>query len=147
MNNNSGSNSFTEKEVLHDALEAQKHVTGMFNNYSNECANPQVRKVMLDILNDEHSIQFDVFNDMQTRGYYSVTPAQQDKVNQIKSTYAQQASSGSSGGSGGMIPGIHGTTWIQLRSLRPAAARTKSPDVSAECLSHQTARHAGQFLF
>ncbi len=115
MNNNSGSNSFTEKEVLHDALEAQKHVTGMFNNYSNECANPQVRKVMLDILNDEHSIQFDVFNDMQTRGYYSVTPAQQDKVNQIKSTYAQQASSGSSGGSGGMGGmGNSGNTWNNL---------------------------------
>lgn len=115
MNNNSGSNSFTEKEVLHDALEAQKHVTGMFNNYSNECANPQVRKVMLDILNDEHSIQFDVFNDMQTRGYYPVTPAQQDKVNQIKSTYAQQASSGSSGGSGGMGGmGNSGNTWNNL---------------------------------
>lgn len=100
--NNNASTCFTEKEVLHDALEAQKHVTGMFNSYSNECANPQVRKVMLDILNDEHSIQFDVFNDMQKRGYYPVTPAQQDKVNQIKSTYAQQASSFSSGGSGGM---------------------------------------------
>ncbi len=114
MSNNSGSNCFSEKEVLHDALEAQKHITGMFNSYSNECANPQVRKVMLDILNDEHSIQFDVFNDMSKRGYYPVSPAQQDKVNQMKSTYAQQASSGSSGGSGGMGGMGNSNTWNNL---------------------------------
>ncbi len=83
---------FSEKEVLFDALSAQKSMTGMFNTYSNECANPEVRKVMLDILNDEHSIQFDVFSDIQSRGYYSVTPAQQDKVTKVKDTYAQQAS-------------------------------------------------------
>lgn len=84
-------NGFSEKEVLLDALTAQKGMTGMLNNFSNECANPEVRKVMLDILNDEHSIQFDVFNDMQTRGYYQVTPAQQDKVTKVKDTYAQQS--------------------------------------------------------
>ena len=86
----------------------------MFNSYSNECANPQVRKVMLDILNDEHSIQFDVFNDMSKRGYYPVSPAQQDKVNQMKNTYAQQASSGSSGGSGGMGGMGNSNTWNNL---------------------------------
>jgi|GEM_PF-125000 len=103
MNNNSNSetNCFTEKEALHDALEAQKQITGMFNSYSNECANSEVRKVMLDILNDEHSIQFDVFNDMQKRGYYPVSPAQQDKITKMKNTYSQQAGGGGSGGSSG----------------------------------------------
>lgn len=98
MNNNSSNNCYTEKEALHDALEAQKQIAGMFNSYSNECANNEVRKVMLDILNDEHSIQFDVFNDMQKRGYYPVSPAQQDKITKMKNTYSQQAG-GSSGGS------------------------------------------------
>ena len=86
-----GSECYTEKEVLHDALTMEKNITGTLNNFSNECANDNVRKVMLDILNDEHAIQFDVFNDMHARGYYPTTPAQQDKVNQIKSTYAKQA--------------------------------------------------------
>lgn len=95
--NNSMNNGFSEKEVLHDALESQKQVTGMLNSFSNECANPEVRKVMLDILNDEHSIQFDVFNDMQRRGYYPVSAAQQDKITQIKNTYAQQASNTNTG--------------------------------------------------
>ena len=101
MNSNSSNNCFTEKEALHDALEAQKQITGMFNSYSNECANTEVRKVMLDILNDEHSIQFDVFNDMQKRGYYPVSPAQQDKVTKMKNTYSQQAGGGGMSGSSG----------------------------------------------
>ncbi|MDL2217096.1 spore coat protein [Christensenellaceae bacterium OttesenSCG-928-M15] len=91
MQNNQNGAPYTEKEVLADALTMQKNITGTLNNFSNECKNQNVRKTMLEILNDEHSIQFDVFNDMHTRGYYKTTPAQQDKINQVKSTYAQQA--------------------------------------------------------
>lgn len=101
MPNQTGNqNCFSDKEVLNDALTAQKHITGSLNTYSNECANNNVRKIMLDILNDEHSIQFDVFNDMQARGYYPTTPAQQDKVNQVKTTYAKQASANTSANTG-----------------------------------------------
>ncbi len=82
---------FTEKEILQDALTAQKGATGMFNTFSNECACPNLQKIMLDILNDEHAIQFDVFNDMSQRGFYPTTSAPQDKINQLKTQYANQA--------------------------------------------------------
>lgn len=82
---------FTDKEILHDALTAQKGATGMFNNFSNECACPELHKIMLDILNDEHAIQFEVFNDMHQRGFYPTPEAQQDKINQTKQTYSAQA--------------------------------------------------------
>lgn len=83
---------FTEKEILHDALTSQKNITGLFNASSNECACKELQKTMLDILNDEHAIQFDVFSDMHSRGYYPTTAAQQDKIQQARSTHAQQAS-------------------------------------------------------
>ena len=66
---------YSDKEVLEDALTAQKHITGMFNTSSNECVHPELRKTMLDILNDEHSIQFDVFDDMHQRGMYPTPSA------------------------------------------------------------------------
>lgn len=84
-------NGYTDKEVLADALTMQKNVTGILNGFSNECKNPAVRKIMLDILDDEHSIQFDVFNDMHERGFYKTTLAPQDKVSTMKSTYANSA--------------------------------------------------------
>ena len=89
-----GNNQYTEKEALKDALEAQKQISGMFNSFTNECMHPELHKTMLDILNDEHSIQFDVFNDMHKRGYYPVAPAEQDKVNKMKDTHEAQVSSG-----------------------------------------------------
>ncbi|MDR1619081.1 MAG: spore coat protein [Clostridiales bacterium] len=89
---------FSDKEVLHDALTAQKGVTGLFNTFSNEVVCPNLHKVMLDILNDEHAIQFEVFNDMHGRGFYPTPAAQQDKINQTKKQYAEQALSTSNTG-------------------------------------------------
>ena len=54
------SQTFTEKEILGDALAAQKASTGHFNTFANECVHENVRQVMLDILEEEHDIQQDV---------------------------------------------------------------------------------------
>ena len=55
------SQTFTEKEILGDALAAQKTSTDHFNTFANECVHENVRQVMLDILEEEHNIQQDVF--------------------------------------------------------------------------------------
>ena len=52
---------YTEKEVLSDALAAQKSSTELFNKASNECVHENVRESLLDILEEEHEIQQDVF--------------------------------------------------------------------------------------
>ncbi len=97
QNRTNGTGGYTDKEVLTDALTMQKHMTGNVNTFSNECKNQDVRKTMLDILNDEHSIQFDIFNDMQAKGYYKTKPAPQDKISEVKSTFAKQANSTNNG--------------------------------------------------
>lgn len=80
---------YTDKEVLNDGLCTQKNTTGKFNMSANECANPQLRDTMLKILEQEHSIQFEVFNMMHQRGLYQTPPAQQQKVQETKQKYAQ----------------------------------------------------------
>lgn len=80
---------YTDKEVLCDGLSTQKATTGKFNMSANECANPQLRDTVLKILEQEHSIQFEVFNMMHQRGLYQTLPAQQQKVQEAKQKFAQ----------------------------------------------------------
>ena len=80
---------FTDKEILSDGLSAQKATTGMFNMASNECVHDDVRKTMLNILEQEHSIQNEVFQMMHTRGYYETPAAEDKKVQEAKQKFAQ----------------------------------------------------------
>lgn len=83
--------SYGEKEMLNDALISEKAITSEYNSFSNECANCNVRDVMLQILNEEHQIQADVFNEMHTRGYYPTPAAEQQMIDQAKQKFAHQA--------------------------------------------------------
>ena len=72
--------SMTDKEIMDDILSSQKHITGTYNEYSNECVNPQLRTDFLNILREEHNIQQAVFDQMKTRGWYAPASAEQQKV-------------------------------------------------------------------
>lgn len=80
---------YTEKEILGDALASQKASTDHFNTMANECAHDQIRCAMLDILEQEHSIQTEVFKMMHQRGYYETPAAEMKKVEEAKQKYAQ----------------------------------------------------------
>lgn len=81
---------FGDKEKLNDALSSQKMITSSYNTFANECACPSVRSEFMNILNEEHQIQFDVFTAMQQRGWYQVDPADQNKVTQTKQKFQSQ---------------------------------------------------------
>ena len=82
-------NVYTEKEVLGDALSAQKATTELFNKASNECVHENVRESLLDILEEEHEIQQDVFSMMHQKGYYPTPEAEDKKVQQLKMQYKE----------------------------------------------------------
>ena len=79
---------FTDKEILGDGLSTQKATTALFNTSANECANPQLRDTMMKILEQEHSIQYEVFQMMHQRGYYETPAAPEQKVQQAKQKFA-----------------------------------------------------------
>ena len=68
----------TEKERMDDALTSQKYITGEYNTYVNEAATPEVKNLFLNILNDEHRIQHEVWEEMNTRGWYPVEKAEEN---------------------------------------------------------------------
>ena len=84
--------SLTEQEMLTDALSSQKMMTDVYNTGANECANPALKADFMNILNEEHQIQHEIFSEMQKRGWYQTEQAPQDKVNQAKQKFLSQKS-------------------------------------------------------
>ena len=82
---------YTDKEVLADGLSTQKCSTGKFNMAANECACPQLRRTVMQILEQEHGIQFEVFQMMHQRGLYQTPPAESKKIQDAKQKFAASA--------------------------------------------------------
>ena len=80
----------TEKEILQDCLSSQKFTTSNLNTWAGECVCEQLRSAFLNILDDEHRIQADIFNDMSSKGWYPTQPADQQQLQQVKQKYSTQ---------------------------------------------------------
>ncbi len=79
-----------DKEILQDGLISQKHITESYNIFAGECVNEQLRSTFLNILDDEHRIQADMFCSLQSNGWYQVENAPAQKVQQAKQKFSQQ---------------------------------------------------------
>ena len=73
-----------DKARMDDSLASQKMIASTYNTYTNECVNPQLRADFMNILKEEHDIQFELFHEMSMRGWYQVQPAEQQKIEQAK---------------------------------------------------------------
>ena len=78
-----------EKEILEDGLISQKHITENYNLFAGECVNEQLRSTFLNILDEEHRIQADLFCTMQNNGWYQVEPAQPQKITELRQKFSQ----------------------------------------------------------
>lgn len=84
-------NQFGDREMMEDALSSQKFITEGYNTFANECASPALKTDFMNILNEEHQIQHELFLEMQKRGWYLVEAADQNKVQQEKQKYMAQS--------------------------------------------------------
>ncbi len=82
-----------DKEQLFDALSAQKFTTSNFNTFANECDNQSLRNDMMSILNEEHTIQYDIYKEASKRGWYPVAPAEQQKIDMAKQKFMNMKNS------------------------------------------------------
>ena len=80
-----------DKEILEDSLISQKHITEAYNTWAGECASPRLRGAMLNILDDEHIIQADLFSDLQSHGWYQTETAEAQKLQQARQRYPVNA--------------------------------------------------------
>lgn len=84
---------FSEKEILADALTSEKGATSHFNLFANECVHSDLRNTVMQVLNQEHSIQQDVFNMMHEKGFYPTPDAEDKKVSEAKQKFQNSVSS------------------------------------------------------
>lgn len=82
---------FSDKEILSDALSAEKAATNNYNTFSNECVHENVRHAILHCLTQEHDIQQDIFEMMHAKGYYPTPAADEKKVKEAIQTFSQTA--------------------------------------------------------
>lgn len=80
-----------DKETLTDLLSAEKFASSAYNSYCLEAATPSVRSCLCSLLQDEHRIAEEVFNEMNTRGYYPVEKAEQQKITAARSQFEKNA--------------------------------------------------------
>ncbi len=90
MVQNQWQKTMTEKDILQDCLSSEKYTTSSYNTFAGECVSEQLRSAFLNILDDEHRIQADIFNEMSSKGWYQVQPADQQQVQQVKQKYSAQ---------------------------------------------------------
>ncbi len=76
-----------EKELFDDVLSSQKFITDTYNSFTNECSTANVRDEFLRLLNEEHQMQADVFDEMKNRGWYPTPQAEQQMIAQTKQKF------------------------------------------------------------
>lgn len=79
---------FCTKTATNDFLMSEKHLAGMYNTFLLECATPEMIRCLDALLGDTHNIQQHIFEEMNSRGWYPVTKAQENKIQQTKSKFA-----------------------------------------------------------
>ena len=79
---------FSDQDMINDVLSTQKFMTSGYNNSANEASEPTVKNAMMSILDEEHVIQHQVFEEMESRGWYPTEAAAKDKINQVKDKFA-----------------------------------------------------------
>ena len=87
MDGTKNSKKYDDKLMMSDALYSQKLITENYNIFANECAEQQIRDIFITILNEEHQIQADVFDEMNKRGWYSTQKAEQQQIQQVKQKF------------------------------------------------------------
>lgn len=70
----------TDQEFLTDLLMGEKKMTANYDTYASECVNTQLRDQFLQILNQNHKTQTELFNMAKAKGWYQVEQAPANKV-------------------------------------------------------------------
>ncbi|MBQ2695722.1 MAG: spore coat protein [Clostridia bacterium] len=82
----------TEKEMMEDSLQSQKHMASTYNTYASECASNQLRMAFLNILSEEQELGGQLFDEMSARGWYQVQEAEQSDILKAKQKFMDSVS-------------------------------------------------------
>lgn len=76
-----------DRNIFRDMLFSQKMMTESYNTFANETLTPALRDEFLNLLNDEHKMEGEIFDEIRARGWYPTVPADPQKADQILKKY------------------------------------------------------------
>ena len=82
----------TDRQQLTDMLCCEKHLALVYSIECCEVATPTLRETMMSVLHEEHQMCGEMFDAMNTRGWYPVEKAEEQKLQQAKQQFSQMAS-------------------------------------------------------
>lgn len=81
-------NEFCEKSAVTDLLMGEKHLASMYSVFLSECATQEMTQCLGELLMDTHNIAKHLFEEMNSRGWYPVSKAEDSKLQQAKQKFA-----------------------------------------------------------
>ena len=79
-----------DQERITDFLCSEKKMSANYDTYASECVCLPLRDDFLNILNQGHRTQTDLFKLAQSKGWYQVEQAPQNKVSQAYTKFSNQ---------------------------------------------------------
>jgi len=80
-----------DQERTTDLLLSEKKMSSNYDTYASECVNMQLRDEFLQILKQSHCVQSDLFQAAQSKGWYQVEQAQDNKISQAYQKFTSSA--------------------------------------------------------
>lgn len=81
----------SDKDILQVVLNETKHTASSLNTYISETNTDQLRQDYMNVLGDMYNQQKQVFDLMQTKGYYNVKTANPQDISQARSKFSGQS--------------------------------------------------------
>ena len=79
-----------DQERMTDFICSEKKMSANYDTFASECVSLPLRDDFLNILNQSHQIQTDLFRMAQSKGWYQVEQAPQTKVSQAYTKFSNQ---------------------------------------------------------
>lgn len=79
---------FGDKEYMADLLLTEKHLASEYCTFLSEAATPEVVQTLSSLLSDTHTAAHSLFEEMNSRGWYPVTKAEEQKISSAKQKFS-----------------------------------------------------------
>ncbi len=89
-NNTSNTASLSEREMMLDSLNTQEMMTASYNSCVCNSSSKDLRNTFLNILDDEHDICADIFEEMSARGWQKHKQAEQAEILKVKQRISKE---------------------------------------------------------
>lgn len=79
-----------DEDLLNDIMLCEKNISNSYSVAINEMSNKYLYKKVMDIFEDTKDIARDIFNLMFSKGWYTLTPEEENKITKSYTKYSDK---------------------------------------------------------